>query len=94
MALLFPQVPHSEEPCMDSSLVSVWCPGRLLLLLFLDLMSGDPRATLNPGFQVQARGSMRRFTFLAASGLNVQACLRYWGKSTQMLEDATEMGVF
>ena len=79
---------------MDPSLVSVWCPGCLLLLLFLDLMSGDPREALSPGFQVQAKGSTGRFTFLAASGLNVKACLRYWGKPTQMLEDATELSVF
>lgn len=94
MAFLFPQAPHSEEPLMDPSLVSIWCPGCLLLLLFLDLVSGDPGETLSPGFRVQARGSMGRFTFLAASGLNVKACLRYWGKATEMLEDATEMGVF
>ena len=49
--------------------MSVRCSGSVLLLLFLDLVSGDPRETLSPDFQVQARGYMKGFPFLAASGL-------------------------
>ena len=72
MTLLFSQVSHSAEPFMDSSLMSVRCSGSVLLLLFLDLVSGDPRETLSPDFQVQARGYMKGFPFLAASGLRCE----------------------
>ena len=72
MALLFSQVSHSAEPFMDSSLMSGRCSGSVMLLLFLDLVSGDPRETLSPDFQVQARGYMEGFPFLAASGLRCE----------------------
>ena len=48
------------------------CSGSVMLLLFLDLVSGDPRETLSPDFQVQARGYMEGFPFLAASGLRCE----------------------
>lgn len=62
MALLFSQVSHSAEPFMDST--DEWQVfWNVTLLLFLDLVSGDPRETLSPEFQVQARGYMEGFPF-------------------------------
>lgn len=54
---------HIQQNLLWTPLMSGRCSGSVTLLLFLDLVSGDPRETLSPEFQVQARGYMEGFPF-------------------------------
>lgn len=66
---------------------------KILLLLFVNLVSGHPREALSAQFQVQAWGYMERFQIWQPGDWNVKDCM-YRGYYVQMLEDAIEMSVF